>query len=207
VTIATPGENVWGAAKSNATDSDAGIRASQGTTLATSLTAGVAACWVGRHGGRAALKARADAAGTTVQAMWVACLTGGLTKPPVWGGAVNLGAGLIDAERALNAALPTAPTGTEAAGDNDLPPTGVESTANVLLTHLANHDPAAAREFGADLAEFAPEILWLSHRTGARARAIANGAEEAVLGGDHRSDGLDAALADRPALRAAVGGV
>lgn len=204
VTIAAPGENVWGAAKNKATDPDNGIKAAQGTTLATSLTSGVAALWVARHGGRAALKAKADAAGTTVQAMWVKCLTDGLTKPPVWHGSTTLGAGVVDAERALSAPLPAAPTGTEAVGDDALPPTGVESTANILLTHLSNYDPAAAAEFDADLAEFAPELLWLSHRAGAKARAAETlGTETAVLP-DQASTGLAAALAARPALRAMI---
>lgn len=207
VTIAAPGENVWGAVKNSASDTDTGIKATQGTTLATSLTAGVAALWVAHHGGRAALKARADAAGTTVQAMWVACLTQGLTRPPIWNGATDLGAGVLDAEGTLAAPLPQGRTGTEAAADAALPPSGVDSTANVLLTHLTNHDPAAAQEFGPDLIAFAPEILWLSHRTGARARALTNGAESVALGRDTRSPGLEAALAARPALRAVTGGL
>jgi len=207
VTIAAPGENVWGAAKNAVTDSDRGIRATQGTTLATSLTAGVAACWVAHHGGRAALKTRADAAGTTVQAMWVACLTQGLIRPTVWGGATDLGAGVLDAERTLAAALPQGVTGTEAVPDSALPLAGVESTASILQVHLASHDPAAAAEFGSYLAVFAPEILWLSHRTGARARAASNGAESVGRTRDPRSAGLELALAARPALRAATGGL
>jgi hypothetical protein len=206
VTIAAPGENVWGASKNAASDGDTGIKATQGTTLATSLTAGVAALWVAHHGGRAALKARADAAGTTVQAMWVDCLTRGLVRPAVWNGATDLGAGVLDAERTLAAPLPQGRSGSEAVADAALPPSGVDSTANVLMTHLINHDPAAAQEFGPDLVAFAPEILWLSHRTGARARALSNGAEAVVLGRDPRSPGLEAALAARPALRAATGG-
>lgn len=205
VTLSAPGEHVWGAAKNKASDPDNGVRAAQGTTLATSLTAGVAALWCAHHGGRAALKARADAAGTTVQAMWVHCATHGMTPPPVWGGSKVLGAGVLDAERALAAALPHGATGTEALADTALPATGVETTANILQVHLANHDPDALAEFGPELAEFAPEILWRSHRTAARRRAADILGAEAVIAPDVASAELAAALADRPRLRASAG--
>ncbi len=205
VTIAAPGENVWGAAKNKATDPDNGIKAAQGTTLATSLTAGVAALWVARHGGRAALAQKAAATGTTVQAMFVHCLTHGLTKPPVWNGATDLGAGLVDAERALNAALPTGPTGTEAVAEAALPAAGVEPTSEILAIHLANHNPEALDEYGPEMAEYAAEILWLSHRAGAKARAATTeGVEAAMIRPDRASPELSAALATRPELRAVV---
>ncbi|OYX44851.1 MAG: hypothetical protein B7Z02_03265 [Rhodobacterales bacterium 32-67-9] len=205
VTIAAPGEHVWGAAKNKATDPDNGIKAAQGTTLATSLTAGVAALWVARHGGRAALAQKASAAGTTVQAMFVHCLTHGLTKPPVWNGATDLGAGMLDAERLLGAALPAGPTGTEAVAEAALPAAGVEPTSEILALHLANHNPEALDEYGPEIAEYAAEILWLSHRAGARTRAAeTEGVEAAMIRPDRASAGLRAALATRPELRAVV---
>lgn len=205
VTIAAPGENVWGAAKNKATDPDNGIKAAQGTTLATSLTAGVAALWVARHGGRAALAQKAAAAGTTVQAMFVHCLTHGLSKPPVWNGATNLGAGLLDAERTLNTALPAGPTGTEAVAEAALPAAGVEPTSEILAIHLANHSPEALDDYGPEMADFAAEILWLSHRAGARARAAeTEGVEAAMIRPDRASADLRAALATRPELRAVL---
>ena len=207
VTIAAPGENVWGAAKNKASDSDNGIRPAQGTTLATSLTAGVAALWVAQHGGRVALKARADAAGTTVQAMFVHCLTHGLTKPAVWNGANDLGAGVVDAKRTLNAALPVTATGREAVADAGLPPQGVNSTLNVLTGVLADHDPDAAAELGPDYADYAAEILWLAQRHAARARAVATGRQEAavIARPDGKSADLVAALRTSPALARVVG--
>lgn len=205
VTLSAPGENVWGSAKNKASDPDHGIRAAQGTTLATSLTAGVAALWVAHHGGRAALKQAADAANTTVQAMWVQCVTSGLTKPPVWGGSGKFGAGVLDAEKALTATLPAAPTGTEALSDAALPPTGVEPTANIALTHLANHHPEAAAEFGPELADYSAELLWLSLRAGAKARAAETPGLEAPIRTDPPSPSLREALADKPALRELVG--
>lgn len=205
VTLSAPGENVWGSAKNKASDPDHGIRAAQGTTLATSLTAGVAALWVAHHGGRAALKQAADAANTTVQAMWMHCATSGLTKPPAWGGNANLGAGVLDAEKALSAALPATPTGTEALPDAALPPTGVEPTANITLTHLANYHPEAAAEFGPELTDYAAELLWLSLRAGAKARATETPGFEAPVRPDQPSPELREALDDRPALRGLVG--
>jgi hypothetical protein len=96
--------------------------------LAISLTAGCAALWAARHGGRQALTAEADRRGTTVQAMFVRCATEGLTRPPVWGGARDLGAGVIDAARLLAAELPTGAGANEAVRDEALPPEGVEPT-------------------------------------------------------------------------------
>ena len=207
VTISAPGENVWGAAKNKASDPDNGIRPAQGTTLATSLTAGVAALWVARHGGRAVLKARADAAGTTVQAMFVHCLTHGLRKPGVWKGARDLGAGVVDANHTLAAALPTAATGREAATAAHLPAQGINSTLNVLTGVLADHDPAAAAELGPDYADYAAEILWLAQRNAARVRAVATGRQEAavVAQPDAKTQSLQGALAKAPALARVVG--
>ncbi|TCS64528.1 subtilase family protein [Primorskyibacter sedentarius] len=200
VTLSAYGEHVWGAAKNKPSDPDAGIRASQGTTLATSMTGGVAALWVARHGGRATLLSKARAAGTTVQAMWVHCATHGLSQPSEWGGATNLGAGIIDARRVLETPLPT---GTE----NPAPPDPVAtSTLNVLVSHLAGQSTEAANEVTPALSEYAPEILWLSYRRGARARiAETEGGAEAVPGQDEATPGLKTELTDKPALAALVG--
>jgi hypothetical protein len=208
VTLAAPGEQVWAAAKNKASDPDSGIRPAQGTTLATSLTAGVAALWVARHGGRAVLKERANAAGTTVQAMFNRCATAGLVPPPVWNGAKNLGAGLLDAARTLTAPLPTSPTGTEALADEQLPPQGAQSTLNVAVTALAAQMPDAAAELDAELADHAAEILWLAYRNAARERAVATGHAEALAAvPDAPSGALAAELATRPALARALGPV
>lgn len=202
VTISAPGVNVWGAAKNKASDPDHGIRAAQGTTLATSLTAGAAALWVARHGGRAALRQKAAAAGTTVQAMFVHCLTQGLVPPPVWGGSGKLGAGLLDTARLLANPLPS---GTEAPPAADLPDPGVLPSLAVLQDHLANHDPEALSEVGPEMADYAAEVIWLSHRAAARARAAeTEGVAESIVSPDPVSPGLAANLAGKPALRAVL---
>ncbi|WP_167853470.1 S8 family serine peptidase [Roseovarius aestuariivivens] len=201
VTVSNYGVHVWGAAKNKASDPDHGIRPAQGTTLATSLTAGAAALWVARHGGRAALKNKADAAGTTVQAMFVHCLTRGLTRPPAWGGSGALGAGVVDVDRLLDAPLPS---GAEAPAPAEPGPTGATPSLAVLQDHLAGHDPAAAAELDSDLADYAAELIWLSHRAQARVRAAESLTTEAVAAPDAASDALAARLTEKPALRAAL---
>lgn len=199
VTFSAFGEQVWGAAKNRADDPITGIRASQGTTLATSMTAGVAALWVARHGGRAALRQKAQAQGTTVQAMWVRCAVADMAPPNIWNGSQSLGAGVLNAKAALQAALPGAAESVPA------PSNTAVSTLNVLQMHLAGSSEAAgAAEVTPEMAEFAPELIWLSYRAGAKQRLLENDTE-AVMLADEPSAALAAALANAPALRAAIG--
>lgn len=200
VTFSAYGEQVWGAAKNRASDPINGIRASQGTTLATSMTAGVAALWVARHGGRAALLAKAQSLGTTVQAMWMSCATRGMQKPAEWGSDIDkLGAGILNAKVALEAPLPT---GTEAA---PAPSAGSVPTLDILQAHLADTNEAALDELDTDIAPFAQELLWMSYRQGARARAMASVETEMILPGDMPSAELSESLQNRPGLRQALG--
>ncbi|MEP5732058.1 MAG: S8 family serine peptidase [Sulfitobacter sp.] len=200
VTFAAYGEQVWGAAKNAASDPVGGIRSSQGTTLATSMTAGVAALWVAKHGGRAALKHVADQRGTTVQAMWMRAATTGMRRPAEWNGATDLGAGILDARAALEAELPSAneaPTQPE--------PDAI-STLNILQLHLANSSESAGiGAIDADLADLAPELIWLSYRNGAKRRMLETDAE-AVVQTDTPSADVAQALARSPALQQAIGG-
>ncbi len=199
VTFSAFGEQVWGAAKNNANDPLTGVRASQGTTLATSMTAGVAALWVARHGGRDALKLIADDRGTTVQSMWVRCAISGMLPPAVWNGARDLGAGVLNARTALDAALPAA-NESPAAPQND-----AVSTLNILQMHLSGSSEAiAAGEVSGDMADLAPELIWLSYRAGARRRMLETDAE-VVLQSDEPSLAVAEALARSPALSAAIG--
>ncbi|MFC6636793.1 S8 family serine peptidase [Sulfitobacter sp. JBTF-M27] len=200
VSFSAFGEQVWGAAKNKASDPAGGIRSSQGTTLATSMTAGVAALWVAKHGGRAPLKQIADQRGTTVQAMWVKCATAGMQPPSVWNGASDLGAGVLNARAALEASLPAA---TEAPA---APSPDAVSTLNILQLHLIGSSEAmAADAVSADMADLAPELIWLSYRTGAKKRMLETDSE-AVIQPDVPSPAVAEALANTPALRAAIGG-
>lgn len=198
VTLAAPGENVWGAAKSQNEDPDHGIRAAQGTTLATSLTAGVAALWVAQHGGRRHLRAQAAAAGTTVQAMFNHCITRGLTTPDVWDGSSDLGAGILDAVRALDAPLPIdLPQHRPLAGR-----AGALATSDLLLAHLEATDHVAAGEFDASLTPFAAELLWRSYRATARARARDIVALGPISRDDIAGTSLRAVMRQKPGLAA-----
>lgn len=204
VTLSAFGEQVWGAAKNSADDPPGGIRSSQGTTLATSMTAGVAALWVARHGGRQALRAIADARGTTVQALWNRAVVDGLSPPAVWTGSGDLGAGVLDAGKALAAPLAD---GAEAPA---APGLVAASTLDVLQAHLANAsvatEAAAATEVTPEMSDFAAEMLWLSYRAGARRRmAEASHGAEAPPASDTPSKDLTKALAHSPGLRAALG--
>lgn len=200
VTLSAFGEQVWGAAKNAASDPVGGIRSSQGTTLATSMTAGVAALWVARHGGRAALKQIADQRGTTVQAMWVKCATVPLNPPAAWNGALDLGAGVLNARATLDAALPA---GAEAA---PAPAPEAVSTLNILQLHLAGRSESNAVDaVTPDLADLAPELIWLSYRNGAKRRMLDTNSE-VVVQADAPSAAVAAALAATPALRRAIGG-
>ena len=200
VSFAAFGEQVWGAAKNRADDPITGVRASQGTTLATSMTAGTAALWVARHGGRAALKQIADTRGTTVQAMWIKCATATMTPPAIWNGARDLGAGVLNAADTLNAALPAANEAPQA------PDTDAVSTLNILQMHLtSNSEGPAPTELGGDMADFAPELIWLSYRAGARNRMLDTDAE-AMVQADTPSAALADAIKGAPALRAMIGG-
>ena len=198
VTLSAPGEQVWGAVKRSTADSDHGITASQGTTLATSLTTGVAACWVAHHGGRRALKTKADALGTHVQALWNAAVTHGLRPPDTWGPGTGLGAGVLDAGSALDAPLQTiAPEGV---AETEAP---AQTTAQIALAHLTSYAPEAASEFEGEMAEYAGEILWLSFR--ARAQSRLAEATESPVRADRASPELSAVLSARPALATALG--
>lgn len=202
VTISAPGENVWAAAKRAESDPDYGITPAQGTTLATSLTVGVAACWIAAHGGRDALRAKAAAAGTSVQELWNAAVTHGISKPDVWNGAHNLGAGKLDAGKALAAPLALGDEAPEAPAA-PLSAAGVATPLNLLLDHLAYHAPEAAGEVDAALEDYAGELIWLSHQRAAGLRAQEG--LETPLPPPAASQGLQSVLAGKPALTAEIG--
>jgi hypothetical protein len=163
------------------------------------MTAGVAALWVARHGGRDALRLKAQAQGTTVQAMWVRCAVANMVPPNIWNGSQSLGAGVLNAKAALEATLPGAAESVPA------PSNTAVSTLNVLQMHLAGSSEAAgAAEVTPEMADFAPELIWLSFRAGAKKRLLDSDAE-AVMPADEPSAALAAVLANAPALRAAIG--
>lgn len=197
VTIAAPGENVWGASISAADGDLSEVAAAQGTTLATSVTTGIAALWVARHGGGATLREEAAARGTTVQAMFLDAITHGIEKPAVWEGATDMGAGVVDAQKALAAPLPAHREAPVAAVDTER----VLPTVSYLREALAETERADAID--PELAPFAAEILWLAYRNGARLRAARSLGQESVVAMQERpSSETEAVLSGRPDIRA-----
>ena len=172
VTVSAPGENVWGASMPSS-NSEGEVNPVQGTTLATSLTAGLAALWVSKHGGRAALKAIADSKGSTVQDLFMQALTHGLEKPDAWEGSERLGAGVVNAKSLLAFDLTSVPAREGLASSDGMSVPTVE----ILAQHLDDASDGAA-SVPNDAAPFAAELLWLSFHAGARQRAE----EEAVDG-------------------------
>jgi subtilisin family serine protease len=199
VVVSAFGEAVWGAAKRKTADPNNVVARSQGTTLAASLTAGVAALWVAAHG-RDALKAAAAQAGTTVQRMFNALIAQTAHRPPGWRD--GLGAGLVNAGRLIAEPLP-APA--------DIPSDPPEFQAftplkRFLAPTLSDSDALAAAEASTLEEDDAAEALWLLYKANARRRAVAFGMTAALGEGDAvaapRSPQLAAKLAQRPRLAA-----
>jgi subtilisin family serine protease len=199
VVVSAFGEAVWGASKRRTTDPNDTVARSQGTTLAASLTAGVAALWVAAHG-RDTLKAAAAQAGTTVQRMFNALIAQTAHRPPGW--RTGLGAGLVNAGRLLAEALP-APA--------DIPSDPPEFQAftplkRFLSPTLSESDPLAAAEASTLEEDDAAEALWLLYKANARRRAVAFGMSPAAGEGDAvvqpRTPQMAAKLAERPRLAA-----
>ncbi len=195
VTVSAPGEDVWGATMRSADDDPTKVRASQGTTLATSTTAGVAALWVAAHGGRTALKDHADQVGTTVQDMFMRAIVNDLSPPAAWDGATDLGAGVIDVAKTL--AFPLPKIGLERGASSQ--DQGPASSLGVLRRHVQEYGPLAAQEIDESLSEVASELIWLSYMRGAAVRAQVPGLERS-RGGAPASAEARGALSDRKEL-------
>lgn len=105
VTISAPGEHVWGATfidgEERRFDLKHLVRPSQGTTLATSITSGIAALWLSYHG-KDNVRYAASERGQTVLQLFRDAITSDLTPPEEWQGSNKLGAGIIDAQIALS---------------------------------------------------------------------------------------------------------
>ncbi len=209
VTVSAPGEDVWGATvrgpDGDTYPSQIAVKPSQGTTVATSLTAGVAALWVSHHGGGEALRRLAAQADVTVQELFMRAVVHNIAPPTVWRGASDLGAGVVNAERTLNAPLALEP----ARAVQHRPARRPVSTLQILRRHLEQTDEAAHAEIDDDLKHFAGEILWLRYQRGARDRVRAalqdrSDALAAIRSAPALSPGLARKLAARPRLLAAL---
>lgn len=221
VTTSAFGEGVYGAHMPSATADPTDVKPSQGTTLATALTAGAAALWVAHHG-RDEIRRAAGAAGLTVQRLFMTCLSESAYRPPLWNSpdpdndgqlvGDGLGAGALNAGRLLAHPL----IGLAAAGSADR--FGSRETprplAPLLAQSLARHHPEAAREVGPDLEPQVPELLFNYYRASARDRQVrhltqARDRLSLSLGASpvpsELSPSLREKLASRPALAQLVG--
>lgn len=205
VTVSAFGEAVWGARKRNQASPNDAVARSEGTTLATSLTAGVAALWVARHG-RAVLKAHADAAGTTVQAIFNRMIAATAQKPSGW--PKGMGAGLVNAGELLARPLPESAT---ILADVPLADDHVTPLKRFLGPTAAEIDGLAGLEAAGLDEDLAAEALWRLYRGSARDRTAAILGQDALaamgggqltrFNGPPPSPDLGAALAGKPRLK------
>ncbi|MEJ2818321.1 S8 family serine peptidase [Caulobacter sp. CCG-8] len=207
VTVSAFGEAVWGARKRDQASPNNAVARSEGTTLATSLTAGVAALWVARHGGRAALKAHAAAAGTTVQAMFNRLIAASASKPS-GGWPKGMGAGLVNAGELLSRPLPET---AALLADVPLADDHVTPLKRFLGPTASEIDGLAGLEAAGLDEGLAAEALWRLYRGSARDRTAAIAGQDVIgamggvqltrFNGPPPSPDLEAALAGKPRLR------
>lgn len=203
VTVSAFGEAVWGARKSRANGANNFVEPAQGTTLASSLTAGVAALWIAANGGRAALKAKADAAGVTVQKLFNDALVATAYRPAGW--ARGMGAGLVNAGAMVSHAIPA---GLELVADVPLAVDHVTPLRRFLSPTIGETESIAGLEAATMPEELAAEVLWRFHHANARRRFTATAphqeslALEAVPPPSRETPALLARLAEKPFLRA-----
>ncbi len=198
VTVSAFGESVWGAKKNAANAPNTTISASQGTTLASSLTAGVAALWVAHHGGRAKLLQIAATRKTTVQKLFNEAVQKTAHRPSGWPS--KMGAGLLDAAALLNFDITK---GSAIPSDAPGAPTGVTPLKRFLTSTMSEADAIAGQESAILSEDLAAETLWRAYAASARARAVASGYQppqvDAMSGA--RSQELSDALQATPRLR------
>jgi serine protease len=188
VTIAAPAENVYRAhveLKSGAVVGDVGQ--GQGTSFATALIAGVAACWLAHHG-RANVITAAHARGETVQALFHRLLAATARRPEGWDSS-GMGAGVVDAHRLLVADFDVGRERETAAALGAAPP---EAAVQRFLLEAAGIDAATAP---IDLKRYGPEVaLALLTRRKGEGPARRGLAAEAAAAAASTSAPLSAAL-------------
>ena len=120
VTVSAPAEFVWRAERTSLAADKHLISAGQGTSYATALVAGAAACWLSAHG-REKVVAVARQRGITVCSLFGAALRATARRPQGWDG--DLGAGVLDALALLQLpldAIPAASAETTATPESSL---------------------------------------------------------------------------------------
>lgn len=197
VTVSAFGEAVWGARLRSADGDRDEIAPSQGTTLASSLTAGAAALWLGAQGGRAKLKLAADRAGVTVQRLFNEAIAATAFRPAGWG--KGLGAGLVNAAALVRHPLPAA---EEILNRIPLPVTHFTPLTKYLYLAAQEVDTVAGLEAAGVPEAAAAEALWRMAVTSAGRRLTAiEGRDAAEAPPSAGTTEFATALAGRPRLR------
>lgn len=197
VTISAFGEGVWGARKNRFDGPDDVVAPAQGTTLASSLTAGAAALWVAAHGGRQKLKQHADALGVTVQKLFNDAVIATAHRPSAWPD--GMGAGVVNAGALVARPLPAA---EETLPITPLPLDHVTPLQRFLAPVAGEFDSLAGLEAATLPEDMAAEALWRMAVSSSTVRAVAIGALEGLeTPQGHGTPGFEAALGVRPRLR------
>jgi serine protease len=165
ITMAAPGENVWAGIKRSPTAPNDSVDPTQGTTLATSITSGLAALWIAHHG-HDNLRELASRKNTTVQALFLRAVIAASVPEDDWSESDRrrLGAGIVRADVLLD----LDPAKLQVQKD-DIPSTETMPTLELLREFVAESDKPAALEVDASLADVASELIWARHLAGAAA--------------------------------------
>lgn len=105
VVITAPGTDVWRAVATNDV-AHAEAQRGSGTSFAVATVAGVAACWIARHGGAAALRAHYDQRPRLVPAAFLLALQTHAKVPIVDAPQQFFGGGVVDVEALMSLPLP-----------------------------------------------------------------------------------------------------
>jgi serine protease len=167
VTVSAPGKDVWAARKNSTTDEDHVVDACEGTTLACSLTAGIAALFVAKNGGRARLREIARKAGLTVQDLFLRAIVHNISPPAQWRGSTNLGAGVVDARTTLDFDPAQVRLRPMLDKIEDAQPEFI-SAADVLRRMAGSKSQLAALEVDQAIEPYAQELIWRHYVSGAR---------------------------------------
>jgi serine protease len=202
VAISAPGENVYRAhveLKSGQIAADVGQ--GQGTSFATALIAGIAACWLAHHGRDTVMKA-ARGHNEKLQNTFRRMLKATARRPKNWDTS-EMGAGVANAWSLLTADFGVG-LGLETAGATGEPP---EAATKRFVSETAGIEAASAL---IDWKRFGPEIALtlLSRKAGRPPSLRGIGMESAALARQTPlplSPSLSAELASHPALANAIG--
>ena len=145
VDITAPGTDVWRAV-ANENLNNAVVERGSGTSFAVATIAGVAACWVGRHGGRETLRQHYGTARLIPGAFLLSLRRH--TKIPLTGGDPSqFGGGVIDANALANLALPSASDVTAVLSDlSPAAPTNLNLLESISPSEAGSNEIASLFE-------------------------------------------------------------